>query len=103
LKGSVIFSCRISHAEFLTLIDPSNLVGQLLQSHLVAVQTLMTPVVLDERGSRKASQFANGMVRWLDVLHANIEPRTRSYFEWPIKRAEELREWCQRERALVKA
>jgi hypothetical protein len=103
LKGSVIFSCHISHAEFLTLIDPSNLVGQLLQSHLVAVQTLIGPVLLDERGSRKAVQFVNGMVRWLEVLHANIEPRMRSYFEWPIKRAEQLREWSQRERALAKA
>jgi hypothetical protein len=102
LKGSVIFSCRISHAEFLTLIDPSNLVGQLLLSHMVAVQTLMAPISLDERGGRKASQFMNGMVRWLEVLHANIEPRMRSYFEWPIKRAEELREWLQRERALAK-
>jgi hypothetical protein len=103
LKGSIIFSCRISHVEFLTLIDPSNRVGRLLQSHFVAVQTLMAPITLDERSSRKASQFANGMVRWLDVLHADIEPKMRSYFEWPIKRAEELREWLQRERALVKA
>jgi len=103
LKGSIIFSCRISHAEFLTLIDPSNLVGQLLQSHLVAVQTLMAPISLDKRGSRKSWQFVNGMVRWLEVLHANIEPRMRIYFEWPIKRAEELREWLQRERALAKA
>jgi hypothetical protein len=43
------------------------------------------------------------MVRWLEVLHANIEPRMRGYFEWPIERAEELREWLQRERALAKA
>ena len=103
LKGSIIFSCRISHAEFLTLIDPSNLVGQLLLSHLVAVQTLMAPINLDERGNRKALQFLNGMVRWLEVLHASIEPRMWSYFEWPIKRAEELRGWLQRERALARA
>jgi hypothetical protein len=103
LKGSVIFSCRISHTEFLNLIDPSNLVGQLLQSHLVAVQTLIAPIILDERSNRKHLQFVNGMVRWLEVLHANIEPKTGSYFEWPIKRAEELREWLQRERALAKA
>jgi hypothetical protein len=103
LKGSIIFSCRLSHAEFLTLIDPSNLVGQLLQSHLVAVQTLLVPISPDERSSRKAPQFLNGMVRWLEVLHANIEPRMRSYIEWPIKRAEELREWLRRERALAKS
>lgn len=91
LKGSIIFSCRISHAEFLALIDPSNLVGQLLLSHMVAVQTLMAPIILSERGSRKTLQFVNGMVRWLEVLHPSIEPRMRSYLEWPIKRAEELR------------
>ncbi len=102
LKGSVTFSCRISHADFVTLIDPSNHVGQLLLSHLVAVQTLLAPVSLDERGSRKSLQFANGMVRWLELLHANIEPRMRSYYEWPIKRAKELREWLQYERASKK-
>jgi len=63
----------------------------------------MAPIDLDERSSRKALLFLNGMVRWLEVLHANIDPGMRSYFEWPIKRAEELREWLQRERALAKA
>jgi hypothetical protein len=101
LRGSIIFSCTISHAEFLILIDPSNVVGKLLQSHLVAMQTLLAPISVDERGSRKALQFVNGMVRWLDVLHANLEPSIRKYFEWPIKRTEELREWFQRERALA--
>lgn len=101
LKGSIIFSCSINHAEFLNLIDPSNVVGKLLLSHFVAMQTLLVPISRDERGNRKALQFVNGMVRWLDVLRANLEPSIRKYFEWPIKRAEELREWFQSERALA--
>jgi hypothetical protein len=106
LKGSVFFSCHISHAEFLALIDPSNLVGQLLLSHLVAVQTLTVSiygrsVYQDERAARKASQFVNGMVRWLEMIHAKIDPRMRSYFKWPIKRAEEVRESLQHEQALA--
>jgi hypothetical protein len=101
LKSSVFFSCHISHAEFLALIDPSNLVGHILLSHLVAVQTLIAPIHPDERADRKTLQIANGMVRWLEVAHANMDPRMRSYFEWPIKRAEEVRDWLQHEKALA--
>jgi hypothetical protein len=101
LKSSVFFSCHISHAEFLALIDPSNVVGQLLLSHLVAVQTLIPPITPNERAGRRTSHFTNGMARWLEVAHANIDPRMRSYFEWPIKRAEEVREWFQHEKALA--
>ena len=91
----------MSHADFQTLIDASNPVGQLLQSHLIAVQTLMNPVGLDEQGDRKASQLVSGMVRWLGAIHANIEPGMRRYFEWPTERAEEVRQYYLRKRALA--
>ena len=103
MKTSVIFACRVSHAEYLTLIDPTNPVGQLLLSHIIAVITLMPFVGQDERVSRKELQFLDGMVRWLDSLHANIEPNMRGYFEWPIRRTKEVREWLQRQRALARA
>ena len=101
LKGSISFSCLLSHADFLTLVDPSNVVGQLILSHLVAVQTMMAPIKQDERALRKASIFVNGMVRWLDLLHANVDLGMRSYFEWPMKRADSARAWLQYEKALV--
>jgi hypothetical protein len=102
LKGSITFSCLLSHADFLTLIDPSNIVGQLILSHLVAVQTMIAPVNQGERALRKTSIFLNGMVRWLELLLANIDPRMRSYLEWPAKRAESGRAWLQYEKALAK-
>ena len=101
LKGSVFFSCHISHTEFLSLIEPSNIVGQLLLSHLVAVQTLMGPTNQDERASRKVSQFVNVMARWLEIIHSNADPTMREYFEWPKKRAEKVRDWLQHEKALA--
>jgi hypothetical protein len=103
MKTYALFSYHISHADFQTFIDPSNSVGQLLQSHLVAIQTLMTPVIQDEQRYIKTSQLVNRMIRWLGVIHANVEPGMRSYFDWPIKRAKDVREWHQRERALTKA
>jgi hypothetical protein len=101
LKGSVFFTCQISHAEFLVMIDPSHVVGQLLLLHLAAVHTLITPIKPNERAGRKNLHFTKGLVRWLEVAHANIDPRMRSYYEWPIKRAEEVREWLQHEQALA--
>ncbi|KIM93617.1 hypothetical protein OIDMADRAFT_173188 [Oidiodendron maius Zn] len=101
LKGSVFFSCHITHAEFLALIDPSNVAGQLLLSHLVAVQTLISPIKPMERAGRKNSHFINGMARWLEVAHAKVDPSMRGYFEWPIKRAEEVRQWFKYEKALA--
>jgi len=101
LKGPAFFACHINHAEFQSFINPSNVVGQLLLSHLVAITTLITPIKPNERAGRKTSHFANGMVRWLEVAHANIDPSMRSYIEWPIKRADEVREWLQYEGALA--
>lgn len=103
MKTYALFSYYISHADFQTFIDPSNPVGQLLQSHLVAIHTLMTPVSIGGQVDRKATQLVNGMVRWLGAIHANIEPGMRRYYDWPVKRAEKVREWLQCERALVKA
>ena len=101
LKGSIFFSCHITHAEFLVLIDPSNVAGQLLLSHLVAVQTLIAPIKPTERVSRKDLHFINGMARWLELAHEKVDPGMRSYFEWPIKRANEVREWLQHEKMLA--
>jgi hypothetical protein len=41
------------------------------------------------------------MARWLEVAHAKLDPRMRSYFEWPIKRVEEVRQWLEYEKALT--
>jgi hypothetical protein len=103
MKAYGLFSYHINHAEFQTFIDPSNPIGQLLQSHLVAVQTLIIPIGLDERAGKKESRLVNGMIRWLGWIHANIEPGMRSYFEWPIKRAKEVQELYQRGGVLTEA
>jgi hypothetical protein len=83
------------------LIDPSNMAGQLLLSHLVAIQTLIAPIKPTKRASRKNSHFVNGMARWLEVVYAKVDPRMRDYLEWPIKRAEEIRQWLEYEKALT--
>ena len=58
----------------------------------------MGPMNQDERTSRKVSQFVNVMARWLETIHSNIDPTMRGYFEWPIKRAEKVRDWLQHEK-----
>jgi len=101
LKGPVFFACEISYAEFQDFINPSNITGQLLLSHLVAILTLIAPIKPNKRAGRKMFHFANGMVRWLEVAHANIDLSIKIYLEWPIKRAAEVREWLQHEKSLA--
>jgi hypothetical protein len=101
MKAGGLFSYHISHADFQAFIDPSNPIGQLLQSHLIAIQSFLTPIGLGIQTGRKSSHFMHGLIRWLDTIHTNIAPGMRPYYEWPIERTEEVREWLLRERALA--
>lgn len=101
MKGPAFFACEISHAEFQDFLNPTNITGQLLLLHLVAILTLVARIKPNQRAGRKMFHFANGMVRWLEVAHANIDPSAKSYLDWPVKRAAEVREWLEHEKALV--
>jgi hypothetical protein len=74
----------MSHKDFQHFIDPTNEVGQLLQSHFVAVQLLLSPISVHELGDRKPEKPTNESTRWLDAIHQRVTPRMKEFFEWPI-------------------
>ena len=86
-----IFSYKMSHEDFQHFIDPANEVGQLLQSHFVAVQLLLSPISVHELGDRKPESPNNESSGWLGAIHQRITPRMRKFFEWPISVAEGVR------------
>lgn len=98
-----VFSWKMSHEDFQSFINPDNVVGQLLQSHFVAVQNILTPITIVERTFREVPDTnPGGKARWLDVIHNNIKPGMRKYFEWPIaiteaaeRKALERRDRCK--------
>jgi hypothetical protein len=85
------FSYTMSHEDFLHFIDPANEVGQLLQSHFVAVQLLLSPITINEMGDRKPENQTSESGWWLGAIHQRVTPRMQKFFEWPISVAEGLR------------
>ena len=80
------FSYKMTQEDFESFVDPANDTGRLLQSHFIALQTIMTPISAKEMLGRKPRSAPNGTVRWLGPLHQDIKPNLRKYFEWPIAR-----------------
>lgn len=85
------FSYMMSHEEFQHFIDPANEVGQLLQSHFIAVQFLLSPITIREMGERKGEKPIDDTCHWLGPIHRRVTPRMREFFEWPISVAEGVR------------
>ncbi|KAG4442101.1 hypothetical protein IFR05_002387 [Cadophora sp. M221] len=79
--------------DFVHFINPSNVVGKLLQAHFVAMQLIMTPITNSERAHRQLvnpdeepgdPKRLNPTVGWLASLHLNIPPEMMEYFQWTL-------------------
>ena len=93
-----IFAYTMSAADFSHLIGPSNIVGLLLQAHLVAIQTILDPVLGAEQSLSPSNNLAKagpkhmGSLKWLDSMHKKVPAEWTVYFSWTMQRAEELRD-----------
>jgi len=90
-----IFAYYMSAADFHHLVDPANQIGLLLQAHLIALQTILEPVLKHEvvppKPENRAKPKHSGSVAWLDTIHGKVGEEMREWFEWPMRRAEDLR------------
>lgn len=99
-----IFAYTMSAADFTNLIDPTNVVGLLLQAHLVAIQTILDPVPRAEQSVSPDNKLATagpkhmGSLKWLDSIHKKVAPELMIYFRWTMQREQELRDmvWLER-------
>lgn len=93
-----IFGYTMSPIDFAHLIDLSNIVGLLLQAHLVAMQTILEPILNAEQSVSQGNKMAKagpkhlGSLKWLDSIHNKVNAQWRVYFRWTMQRAEELRD-----------
>jgi hypothetical protein len=78
------FAYTMSHEDFQWFINPANGIGQLLQSHFVVIQLLLSPITVHERGLRKRAKPTNSSLRWLEGIYRNIPENMRQYFAWPM-------------------
>lgn len=82
-----LFSYYMPHSEFAELINPSNLVCQVLQAHFVALQLTMAPITRSEWEDDKAAKDDQGgkdSAKWFIALHRNVPDEMMEYYEWTM-------------------
>jgi hypothetical protein len=65
---------QMSHAEFQDFVRPDNEIGQILQSHFIALLLVIRPIVAPFQG----------ISRRLRKINDNMSFPMRKYIEWPI-------------------
>ncbi|OBT45154.1 hypothetical protein VE00_04319 [Pseudogymnoascus sp. WSF 3629] len=74
----------MEHPELLQLIDPCNIVSQLLLAHMVAVQLSLRPIFCRERKQYTVTMFSIRMTRWIDKICSNIGLGYEEFLTWPL-------------------
>ena len=87
-----LFGVLMTQENFQDFINPENEIGQLLQSHFVALQFLLSPITWNQMGARLSSFPTRDIGRWLKDIHARIPHHMRKYHMWPISVSEALQD-----------
>jgi hypothetical protein len=74
---------RWTHEEFQSFIDPNNSVAQILLAHFIALQAVLTPILMLERVGFQGIDAPTSVLGWVDDIYKNVLPELRSYIEWP--------------------
>lgn len=74
---------RWTHDEFQSFIDPNNSVAQLLLAHFIALQAVLTPILILERVGFQGIDAPTSVLGWVDGIYKNVLPELRHYMEWP--------------------
>jgi hypothetical protein len=74
---------RWTHDEFQSFIDPHNSVAQILLAHFIALQAVLTPILMLERVGFQGIDAPTSVLGWVDGIYKNVRPELRSYIEWP--------------------
>ncbi len=102
------FSYTMSHVDFQSLIDTRNLVGQLLQAHMIALQVMLSSISVKEHLGKEVKGRPYRSVQWLVGIGRNVRNRglchgdMKKYFEWPMQMAETVLKMTGEEGCLVK-
>ncbi|PVI07816.1 hypothetical protein DM02DRAFT_608430 [Periconia macrospinosa] len=76
---------RYTHDEFQSFVDPSNDVAQILLAHFIAVQALLTPILMLERVGFQGVNAPTAVLGWIEGIYFNVSFGLRHYVEWPMQ------------------
>ncbi|KAF1955480.1 hypothetical protein CC80DRAFT_492987 [Byssothecium circinans] len=74
---------RWTHDEFQSFIDPNNSVAQILLGHFIAIQAILTPILILERVGFQGIDAPTAVLGWIEGIYKNVAPGLRQYVEWP--------------------
>ncbi|CAI6338609.1 unnamed protein product [Periconia digitata] len=76
---------RLTHDEFQSFVDPGNDVAQILLAHFIAVQALLTPILMLERVGFQGVNAPTAVLGWIEGIYFNVSFGLRYYVEWPMQ------------------
>ncbi|KFY96242.1 hypothetical protein V498_02781 [Pseudogymnoascus sp. VKM F-4517 (FW-2822)] len=82
----------LSDAEFSTFSNPSNIIGQILLAHFMALEVLLLPML--EREYEKTfpiNQLIN-RCNWFDTIEKSVPPELQHFIHWPAGILNDARE-----------
>jgi hypothetical protein len=71
--------------EFQSFIDPNNSVAQILLAHFIAIQAVLTPILVLERVGFEGIDAPTATLGWIDGIYKNVPIHLRSYVKWPMQ------------------
>ncbi|KAF2690795.1 hypothetical protein K458DRAFT_412140 [Lentithecium fluviatile CBS 122367] len=74
---------RWTHDEFQSFIDPNNSVAQILLAHFIAIQAVLTPILVLERVGFQGIDAPTATLGWIEGIYKNVPHGMRHYAEWP--------------------
>lgn len=74
---------RWSHDEFQSFIDPNNKVAQILLAHFIAIQAVLTPILILERVGFQGVDAPTAVLGWIEGVYKNVPQSLRHHVEWP--------------------
>lgn len=72
-----------THDEFQSFIDPNNSVAQILLAHFIAIQAVLTPILVLERVGFQGIDAPTATLGWVEGIYKNVPRSLRHHVEWP--------------------
>lgn len=74
---------RWTHDEFQSFVDPNNSVAQVLLAHFIALQVVLTPILMLERVGFQGIDAPTSVLGWVEGIYRNVAPELSHFMEWP--------------------
>ncbi|KAF2709278.1 hypothetical protein K504DRAFT_431657 [Pleomassaria siparia CBS 279.74] len=73
---------RWTHDEFQSFIDPNNTVAHILLAHFIAIQAILTPILILERVGFQGIDAPTAVLGWIEGIYKNVPHSLRHHVDF---------------------